>query len=153
MPTSVIVQNNCLFCKSSEGLLGFFFPNLRKKKSILVNNVIRCIKCVLYSNSTKVLKIAFFNQVQHNVDFISLTLFLWNSGLPYIFLFIISLICTHSHPILTQSLVLSFLLSFWKRFITSFYNTTRFHCLVYYFFLRLMWEILEDYQRVMLIKD
>lgn len=152
MPTSVIVQNNCLFCKSSEGLLVFFFL-IWEKKIHFGQQCYKLHKMHALLKFHKGFENCFFNQVQHNVDFISLTLFLWNSGLPYIFLFIISLMCTHSFPILTQSLFLSFLLSFWKSFITSFYNTTRFHGLEYYFFLRLMWEIWGDYQRGMLIKD
>lgn len=154
MPTNVIVQNNRLFFKSSEGLLGFFFFLISEKKSILVDNIISCIKCMFYSNSTKVLKIAFLNKFNtmcwlHFSQLISLK---FRSAVHF-FLFIISLMCTHSQTTLTQSLFLSLLLSFWKSFITSFYNTTRFKCLAFYNFLRLMWEIWGDIQRGMLIKD
>lgn len=155
MPTNVIVQNNRLFFKSSEGLLGFFFFLNFRKKIHLGRQYYKLYKMHVLLKFHKGFENCFFKQVQHNVlaSFLSTYFSEIQVCSTFFFLFIISLMCTHSQTTFTQSLFLSLLLSFWKSFITSFYNTTRFKCLAFYNFLRLMWEIWGDIQRGILIKD
>lgn len=66
MPTNVIVQNNCLFFKSSEGLLGFFFL-ISEKKIHLGRQYYKLYKMHVLLKFHKGFENCFFKQVQHNV--------------------------------------------------------------------------------------